>query len=118
MAREVIEKLIDDLDGGDATETVSFGLDGTPYEVDLNKRNAAALRKVLDRYIKAARRASTSAGAPRRKPAPTGRAATSTTRDYDIVALREWAGTNGIAVPSRGRIPQVVVEQYRSAGTP
>src|SRR5688572_10714014 len=116
MAREVIEKLIDDLDGGDATESVSFSLDGTSYEIDLNKRNAAALRKVLDRYIKAARRSSTSARAPRRKAVPVGRAGKAT-RDYDIVALREWAGTNDIAVPSRGRIPQAIVEQFKRAGT-
>ena len=45
MARELIEKLIDDLDGSEATETVTFGLDGTSYEIDLNKKNAAALRK-------------------------------------------------------------------------
>ena len=41
MAREVIEKLIDDLDGGEATETVTFGLDGASYEIDLSKKNAA-----------------------------------------------------------------------------
>lgn len=32
MARNVIEKLVDDLDGGDATETVTFALDGTSYD--------------------------------------------------------------------------------------
>ena len=47
MARELIEKLIDDLDGGDAAETVSFGLDGATYEIDLSKKNAAAFRKSL-----------------------------------------------------------------------
>ena len=45
MAREVIEKLIDDLDESEATETVTFGLDGTTFEIDLTKKNAAALRK-------------------------------------------------------------------------
>ena len=38
------------------------------------------------------------------------------TRDYDIVQLREWAAANDIAVPSRGRIPQAVLEQYKAAG--
>ena len=47
MAREVIEKLIDDLDGSTAVETVAFALDGTSYEIDLSKRNAAAFRKTL-----------------------------------------------------------------------
>jgi hypothetical protein len=41
----VIERLTDDLDGGDAAETVMFGLDRKSYEIDLSKRNAAAMRK-------------------------------------------------------------------------
>ena len=46
--REVIEKLIDDLDG-DTVGTVRFGLDGVSYEIDASKRNAAALRKTFVR---------------------------------------------------------------------
>ena len=68
MAREVIEKLVDDLDGGEAAETVTFALDGTSFEIDLSKKNAAAFRKSFDRYIKAARRSS-AGGARRRKAA-------------------------------------------------
>jgi predicted membrane metal-binding protein len=37
-------------------------------------------------------------------------------RDYDIVQLREWAGSNGIEVPARGRIRQTVVDQCKAAG--
>jgi hypothetical protein len=116
VAREVIEKLIDDLDGGDAAETVSFGLDGTTYAIDLSKRNAAALRKALRRYIKAGRKgASARRTGPRRTASQPVRSARAK-RDFDIVQLRAWAGTNGVAVPSRGRIPQAVVDQYRAAG--
>ena len=116
MAREVIEKLVDDLDGGEATETVSFGLDGTSYELDLSKKNAAAFRKVLDRYVKAGRRTSTG-GARRRKTATsTNGSKSKPKRGFDITQLREWAGANGVTVPSRGRIPQAVVDQYKQAG--
>ena len=55
MAREIIERLVDDLAGGPAVETVAFGLDGATYEIDLNKKNATALRKALEHYIAAAR---------------------------------------------------------------
>ena len=41
MAQKVHITLEDDLDGGDATETVAFGLDGRSYEIDLNDKNAA-----------------------------------------------------------------------------
>jgi len=113
MAREVIEKLVDDLDGSEATETVSFGLDGTSYEIDLNKKNAAAFRKALEQYVKVARKGRSSSG--RRKTAH-ATASRKTQRDYDIGQLREWAGANNVAVPARGRIPNSVVEQYRQAG--
>ena len=116
MSREVIEKLVDDLEGGEATETVSFGLDGTSYEIDLSRKNAAGLRKALERYVKAARR---TAGRTRpiRRQASTARSNGAVRkRGYDLTQLREWAGSNGIAVPSRGRIPQAIVEQYKSAG--
>ena len=115
MAREVIERLVDDLDGTPANETVKFGLDGTAYEIDLSKKNAAAFRKALARYTGAARRASGGRVAARRKPAASPSGAKSK-RDYDLMQLREWAGANKVAVPSRGRIPQSVVQQYKAAG--
>ena len=115
MAREVIEKLIDDLDGGDAAETVTFGLDGATYEIDLSKKNAAAFRKSLARYVNAAQRSPTSSRSTRRRAAPSTNGS-KPKRDFDILQLREWAGANKVAVPARGRIPNSVVEQYRQAG--
>jgi hypothetical protein len=113
VAREVIEKLIDDLDGSEATETVAFGLDRTSYEIDRNRKNAAALRKALEQYMKAARRSGSESGRRRAAPVTASRKAQ---RDYEIVQLREWAGSNGVEVPTRGRIPQAVVDQYKAAG--
>jgi hypothetical protein len=40
MAQKVQVLLVDDLDGGEATETVAFSLDGTTYEIDLSSDNA------------------------------------------------------------------------------
>jgi hypothetical protein len=111
----VIEKLIDDLDGGEAVETVSFSLDGAGDEVDLSKKNAAVFRRSLDRYISAGRRQGGTRPAPRRAAKAVATSA-EPKRGVDLARLREWAGTNGIEVPSRGRIPQTVVDQYRAAG--
>jgi hypothetical protein len=121
MAREVIEQLTDDLDGGDATETVRFGLDGTSYELDLSRKNAAGLRKMLERYVKAGRRTTGRRSAVGKRPARRKTAAATSDgaarkRDYDLAQLREWASSTGVVVPSRGRIPQAIVEQYKSAG--
>ena len=56
VARQVHVKLVDDLDGSQASETVVFGLDGRHYEVDLSEENAARLRDGLSRFVQAARR--------------------------------------------------------------
>jgi hypothetical protein len=48
MAKKTIERLIDDLDGGDATETIHFAYDGTTYTIDLNTKNATKLRRILE----------------------------------------------------------------------
>ena len=107
MARQMVETQVDDLDGSPAAETVSFGLDGRTYEIDLSKRNAAALRRALDRYIGA------SQGGGGKKPrALRARGTSNGSREYDIAQLREWAAANEIQVPARGRIPQTVVEQF------
>ena len=62
MAQKVHITLEDDLDGGDATETVAFGLDGRSYEIDLNDKNAKALRDALAKFIAVSRRSGGRAG--------------------------------------------------------
>jgi hypothetical protein len=51
MAKTVIVKLTDDIDGGDAEETVYFALDGKSYEIDVNTSNANAIRDALKPFI-------------------------------------------------------------------
>src|SRR5690349_24454619 len=69
MAQKVQVLLVDDLDGSEATETVTFGLDGASYEIDLSSGNAGKLRKELAHYVEHARKASSQA---RRRRARTG----------------------------------------------
>ena len=66
MARVVrtVTELTDDIDGGEAAETVSFALDGTSYEIDLNDENAAGLRDALAHYIGHARKATRGGSRP------------------------------------------------------
>lgn len=106
MATKVTVELKDDLDGGPADETVRFGIGGSEYEIDLNKKNARAFRKQLAPFIEHARRAGR--GQRRRS----GRTASSRQHSGDI---RAWAKDHGITVSARGRIPASVVEQYEDA---
>jgi hypothetical protein len=102
MAQRVTVELEDDLDGGPADETVRFGLNGSDYEIDLSKKNAAAFRRTLAPFIEHARTAGTG---HRRRP---GRTVASRDRSGGI---RAWAKGQGIAVSECGRIPASIVEQ-------
>ena len=109
MARRVHVVLEDDIDGGQAAETVSFSLDGRAYEIDLNVANARALRDALAPWVAAARRAGSRA-AESGRPRSTGRRAASDTAD-----IRRWAVENGIPVSARGRISADLRARYDAA---
>ncbi|GLZ06062.1 Lsr2 family protein [Actinomadura sp. NBRC 104412] len=106
MAQQVQVLLVDDLDGGVAEETVTFGIDGRNYEIDLSAKNAEELRKALAVYQQKARKARPAG----RKTAT--RAAGTRERSADI---RAWAKSMGIPVNDRGRIPANVLEKYEAA---
>lgn len=112
MAQQVQVVLIDDFEGGEAAETVTFGLDGVTYEIDLNAQNAAKLREAMAVYVGNARkvtgrraRGSTSGlRAPRRRSTAS-----------ETTAMREWGKRNGHKVSERGRISAALREAYASA---
>ncbi len=67
MAKETITRLVDDLDGGVAHETVTFGLDGHLYEIDLSPRNAKKLRTELAVFVEHGSRVTARAATPGRR---------------------------------------------------
>lgn len=109
MAQRHIVQLIDDLDGGEAVETVSFALDGTRYEIDLSEKNAAGLRDALALYVASARRVERSGGSGRRR-----RSSSAGSDREQTQAIRDWARRNGHQVGSKGRIPAGIVEAYHA----
>ena len=105
MAQKVNIILVDDLDGSEADETVSFALDGTSYEIDLNEKNAAKLRDALSGYIGHARKVSST-----RKRRSSAASSGPSARE-----LRDWARSNGYEVSDRGRVPAEVREAFAAA---
>lgn len=102
MAQKVNIVLVDDIDGTDAVETVSFALDGRDYEIDLSKRNAEKLRDAFAPYVGHARRGGARRGRNRAGgPSPSD--------------IRAWARENGFNVPDRGRVSANVREAYLAA---
>jgi len=110
MAQVTKVRLVDDLDGGEADESVRFAIDGRGLEIDLSKDNADKLREILAPYIAAARRGGP---APRRQQ----RMSTSAQRGEDTGAVRAWAVANGFTVSARGRISSEVMAAYRGRDT-
>ncbi|GGV95830.1 Lsr2 family protein [Streptomyces gelaticus] len=110
MAQRVVVTLSDDIDGGDAAETVSFALDGKSYEIDLNPSNAKKLRKALAPYMAAGRKQT---NASKRSKTPVSYRHTSLAPDP--AAVRAWARSHRMEVPARGRIPKKVYEAFRAA---
>src|SRR5215472_5256482 len=56
MTPSVTAMVIDDIGQLEASETVSFGVDGSAYEIALSARQASELRSMASRYISVARR--------------------------------------------------------------
>lgn len=112
MAQKIHIVLEDDIDGSEASETVSFGLDGTSYEVDLNEKNAAALRDALATYVGHGRKVGS---APRRGRKAGSAAASTSTSGPSAREIRDWARTAGHDVPDRGRVSAEVREAFDAA---
>ncbi len=107
MAQRVQVILVDDLDGGEAAETISFALDGVSYEIDLSDDNAEKFRNEMAEWTANARR---SGG---RKL--TGRRAGSSPRRHDLNQVREWGRQNGFKVSDRGRVSGELQSAYDKA---
>ncbi|MEV8509726.1 Lsr2 family protein [Actinoplanes sp. NPDC051475] len=113
MAKQVITRLTDDLDGSDADRTVEFGLDGVNYTIDLSEKNAGKLRKDLDPYLEKAVRVRRGTGTGRITSRSAAAQPSRAGRDQNQ-AIREWAKKNGYEVSDRGRIPGGVVEAFHA----
>ena len=106
MAQKVNITVESDLSGKPDASTVTFGLDGATYEIDLTEQEESKLRDAFAKYVGAARQVSKGKG---RKPVASRQSGPSAR------TIREWANSNGHEVPERGRIPAEVREAYDAA---
>ncbi len=116
MAKTVIVKLTDDIDGGDADETVHFALDGKSYEIDVSTANAVKLRQALEVFIEKGRLRGGQAGAraARRAPStPAEQTLYSQLKDDEKTRFRAWAN-----MATARRISDARVKSWVAAGKP
>lgn len=104
VVRIIVNKT-DDLDGtgSDDVSTVSFGVDGVHYEIDLSAAHQEQLRAALAPFLPAARRVEWSASA------------SYSTHDELMSRIRAWAQEQGVGVCGRGRIPNGVIAAFKAA---
>src|SRR3954468_3486568 len=100
MAKRTIHMLVDDIDGGEADETVTFAVDGSQYEIDLSKKNAAKMREVLAPYVAASTKVGRAGVTVARPGGVPRRGSAAADRDQNR-AIREWAQAKGIPVSDR-----------------
>jgi hypothetical protein len=118
MAQTVIVKLTDDIDGGEADETISFALNGENYEIDLSAKNAARLREAFGPFIEKGRRGGRADSKPRSRGSNaspgTGSKTLFSGLDADEKArFRAWA-----EMPTARRVGDAKVQEWLDLGRP
>lgn len=108
MAQKVQVLLVDDLDGGEAHETVTFALDGKSYEIDLSDAHAQKLREAMSEFVDAGRKVAGARAGGRKARGSVG-------GSPDTAKIRAWAKENGYNVNDRGRVPAEIREAYEKA---
>lgn len=106
MAKKTFTHILDDIDGSEDAESLTFSYGNKSYEIDLSSKNKKKLEAALAPYIEAGR----STGGARRSSGSSRGASRG-----DLAAVRAWAKDNGHDVSERGRVPASVIEAYDSA---
>ena len=110
MAQKTTVTLTCDLEAGDkpATQTLTFGLDGSSYEIDLCDKHAKQFQDSLASYVSAGRRVRGAGGRRRRAAGGSDRERTQ--------EIRAWARKKGLKVSERGRLSSDIVAKYEASG--
>jgi hypothetical protein len=113
MAVRKTFRLVDDIDGSEAAESVYFILSGTCYRVDLSETNFQQARGHLETYLRAAREVDYPVRAGDTPAGRTNAEAESVPTSRDI---RRWAREAGVVVCERGAIPKALIAAYHNGG--
>lgn len=102
--RNVIES---DLSGKVNASTVTFGLNGSWYEIDLTQDEQEQLEKVLQTYVASGRK-TLAKDTLRKRQVPE-------TTPEEREEIRAWAINEGYDLAQRGRIPKKIMRAYDEA---
>jgi hypothetical protein len=118
MAQTVIVQLTDDIDGGEAVETIGFALNGKTYEIDVNAENARRLREAFAPFIEKARKTGLGDSSSRTRPSDKLSGTSSKTLFSGLEAeekdrFRAWA-----KMPTARRVSDTKVQEWIDDGRP
>lgn len=103
MAR--VTKLVDDLDGSDATDTMEFSWGGDNYTIDLSDANADTFRELMAVYVSHGTKV-------RHEVKPTGKRSVPVRTTSELNTIRQWARENHFEVSSVGRIREEILTAW------
>ncbi|WP_205620873.1 Lsr2 dimerization domain-containing protein, partial [Intrasporangium chromatireducens] len=116
MGRATI--LIDDFDGKTLnadTKPIHVTMGSESWDLYLSSKNAQALRKAIDPFVKTADTATAASTRARSAKTRARRSIATTAPKRDLESIRQWARANDVEVKDRGRIAQAVIDQYDAA---
>lgn len=102
-----VTKLVDDIDGSDATDTLEFSWGGDNYTIDLNDENATGFRNFMATYVMHATKV-------RAEVKPFGKRSVPVRTTSELNEIREWAREHGYQVSSVGRIRDEIMTAYEN----
>lgn len=105
-----ITKIVDDIDGSDATDTLEFSWGGDNYTIDLNDENATGFRNFMATYVMHATKV-------RHEVKSAAKRSGAVRSTSELNEIRTWARANGYEVASLGRIRDEVVTAYENRET-
>ena len=86
--------------------SITFGIDGREYEIDLCARHSERLSEAVGKFAEHARKATVKGSRRRRR---------TTAHRQRSAEIRAWAKSSGIEVSDRGRIPGHVLAGFESS---
>lgn len=102
-----ITKLVDDIDGSDATDTLEFSWGGDHYTIDLNDENATGFRNFMATYVMHATKVRHEVKAPAKRSGPSRTSS-------ELAEIRDWARKQGHQVSEFGRIREEIVTAWEN----
>jgi Lsr2 len=112
VAQRVV--LTDDLDGTEATQTISYTIEGQEYEIDLSEENVQRFHDALEPFVSKSREVERQP-LPSRRGRGNGRRRSGASGRSDIAQIREWAMGRNMDVSRRGRIKKEIIDAYDEA---